>query len=113
MKDSASSSSAANSQFSEVVCEEVVENLNGQISRTPPCLKEFNFEDLKTATNNFKPEALLGERGHVETLKSLVVHVAEPIIGVVDVGLVGEHDGAVPNMRGADGFESGLRLGND
>ncbi|KAI9165754.1 hypothetical protein LWI28_019850 [Acer negundo] len=58
--DSASSS-AANSQFSDVGEEVVVENPNGQISRTPPCLKEFNFEDLKTATSNFKPEALLGE----------------------------------------------------
>ncbi|TXG59911.1 hypothetical protein EZV62_014484 [Acer yangbiense] len=60
MMDSASSS-AANSQFSDVGEEVVVENPNGQISRTPPCLKEFNFEDLKTATNNFKPEALVGE----------------------------------------------------
>ncbi|KAK4844895.1 hypothetical protein QYF36_025774 [Acer negundo] len=60
MMDSASSS-AANSQFSDVGEEVVVENPNGQISRTPPCLKEFNFEDLKTATSNFKPEALLGE----------------------------------------------------
>ncbi|KAK3224484.1 hypothetical protein Dsin_011509 [Dipteronia sinensis] len=62
MMDSASSSSAANSQFSEDVGDEaVVENPNGKIlSRTAPCLKEFNFEDLKTATNNFKPEGGYG-----------------------------------------------------
>ncbi|KAK0606015.1 hypothetical protein LWI29_033173 [Acer saccharum] len=55
------------------MCEEVVlENPKGQISRTPPCLKEFNFEDLKIATNNFKPEALLGERGYGRIYKGWI-----------------------------------------
>ncbi|KAK0604510.1 hypothetical protein LWI29_016354 [Acer saccharum] len=71
MMDSASSS-AANSQFSDVGEEVVVENPNGQISRTPPCLKEFNFEDLKTATNNFKPEALVGEGGYGRVYKGWI-----------------------------------------
>ncbi|KAK3224486.1 hypothetical protein Dsin_011511 [Dipteronia sinensis] len=52
---SAGSSSAAESQFSVVE-----ENPNGQIS-APPCLKEFSFADLKTATSNFGHEALLGK----------------------------------------------------
>ena len=51
---SAGSSSAAESQFSVVE-----ENPNGQIS-APPCLKEFSFADLKTATSNFGHKALLG-----------------------------------------------------
>ncbi|KAK0603994.1 hypothetical protein LWI29_010971 [Acer saccharum] len=51
---SAGSSSAAESQFSDVE-----ENPNGQIS-APPCLKEFSFADLKTATSNFGHKALLG-----------------------------------------------------
>ncbi|KAK4844878.1 hypothetical protein QYF36_025505 [Acer negundo] len=53
--DSAGSSSAAESQISVVE-----ENPNGQIS-APPCLKEFSFADLKTATSNFGHEALLGK----------------------------------------------------
>ncbi|KAK0606031.1 hypothetical protein LWI29_033384 [Acer saccharum] len=52
---STGSSSAAESQFSVVE-----ENPNGQIS-APPCLKEFSFADLKTATSNFGHEALLGK----------------------------------------------------
>ena len=51
---STGSSSAAESQFSVVE-----ENPNGQIS-APPCLKEFSFADLKTATSNFGHKALLG-----------------------------------------------------
>ncbi|KAK0604662.1 hypothetical protein LWI29_017968 [Acer saccharum] len=51
---SAGSSSSAESQISVVE-----ENPNGQIS-APPCLKEFSFADLKTATSNFGHEALLG-----------------------------------------------------
>ncbi|KAK0605875.1 hypothetical protein LWI29_031691 [Acer saccharum] len=50
----AGSSSTAESQISVVE-----ENPNGQIS-APPCLKEFSFADLKTATSNFGHEALLG-----------------------------------------------------
>ncbi|KAK0604116.1 hypothetical protein LWI29_012195 [Acer saccharum] len=48
-----------------------VKNPNGQISRTPPCLNGFNFEDLKTA-NNFKLEALLGERGYGRVYKGWI-----------------------------------------
>ncbi|KAI9165045.1 hypothetical protein LWI28_006529 [Acer negundo] len=55
---SAGSSSAAESQISVVE-----ENPNGQISG-PPCLKEFSFADLKTATSNFGHKALLGEGAH-------------------------------------------------
>ncbi|TXG59913.1 hypothetical protein EZV62_014486 [Acer yangbiense] len=51
---SAGCSSAAESQFSVVE-----ENPNGQIC-APPCLKEFSFADLKTATSNFGHKALLG-----------------------------------------------------
>ncbi|KAK2656834.1 hypothetical protein Ddye_009886 [Dipteronia dyeriana] len=60
---SAGSSSAGESQFSVVE-----ENPNGQIS-APPCLKEFSFADLKTATSNFGHEALLGQGAYGRVYK--------------------------------------------
>ncbi|KAL5754303.1 hypothetical protein ACOSP7_022523 [Xanthoceras sorbifolium] len=59
-----SSSAAKSSQFLDVGGEVVEENSNGQQIFGSPCLKEFSFADLKTATSNFEPDALLGKGKH-------------------------------------------------
>ncbi|KAK0606097.1 hypothetical protein LWI29_034124 [Acer saccharum] len=63
-----SCSSAGKSQFSDVVKEE---NPMAQMWRTPS-LKEFSFNDLKIATNYFKPASLLGEGRYGRVFKGWV-----------------------------------------
>ncbi|XP_028795268.1 probable serine/threonine-protein kinase PIX13 [Neltuma alba] len=68
---SATNSSAARSQFSELASGSLGDSLpspNGQILETPN-LKVFSFGDLKAATKNFKSDTLLGEGGFGKVYK--------------------------------------------
>lgn len=64
-----SSNASSKSQFSASSGDEV--SRRGEILPTPN-LKEYTFQELKTATRNFKPDTLLGEGGFGKVYKGWI-----------------------------------------